>query len=73
MSLYLTQMYLTAGIIILEVLRFQFNTVLTGMWASYLRIVEKSMDFVGAVLFPIQHLLGSHHASLKPISVSLMN
>lgn len=73
MSLYLTQMYLTAGITILEVLRFQFNTVLTGVWASHLRKVEKSMDFVGAVLFPIQHLLESQYVSFKPISVSLTN
>lgn len=42
MSLYLTQTYLTAGITVLEVLRFQFYTVLTGMWASHLRKVEKA-------------------------------
>lgn len=42
MSLYLTQTYLTAGITILEVLCFQFNTILTGVWVSNLRKVEKA-------------------------------
>lgn len=42
MSVYLMQTYLTAGMTILEVLGFQFNTVLTGVWASHLRKVEKA-------------------------------